>query len=298
MFLTGPKVVGEVLGERVSRKELGGPGVHGANGVAQVVPTTSPTPATAVRALPLLPAPERRRRAAPLRARRGRRARPGRGRARRRRGASTTCAASPPRSPTRARCSSSAPAGRRNLVVALARLDGRPVGIVANQPRHLAGVLDSKAAEKGAWFIRLCDRFGIPLLVLDDTPGFMPGTREESRGVIRLGAKLVRAFARRLGPADHGRAAQGLRRRVHHDELARLGADLVLAWPSARGRDHGRQPGRRDHATAARSPRRPTRTRPGRSSRPPTPKSTPAPRSPPPAAWWTKSSTPPRRAGA
>ncbi len=67
--------------------------------------------------------------------------------------------------------------------------------MIANQPRYLGGVLDAESAQKGARFVERCDAFGLPLLVLVDTPGFMPGTRQESAGVIRFGASLVRAFA-------------------------------------------------------------------------------------------------------
>ena len=104
---------------------------------------------------------------------------------------------------------------------------------MANQPRHLAGVLDSKAAEKGAWFIGLCDRFGLPLLVLEDTPGFMPGSREEQRGVIRHGAKLVRAFARASVPRITVVLRKGFGGAFITMNSRALGADLVLAWPSA-----------------------------------------------------------------
>ncbi|MDX1620479.1 MAG: carboxyl transferase domain-containing protein, partial [Nitriliruptorales bacterium] len=83
----------------------------------------------------------------------------------------------------------------KNLVVGFARIEGRTVGIVANQAKWLAGVLDLTAAEKGARFVRFCDAFGIPLLVLVDVPGFLPGTAQESNGVIRKGAKLLHAFA-------------------------------------------------------------------------------------------------------
>ena len=120
-----------------------------------------------------------------------------------------------------------------NLMVALGRLDGRPVGIVANQPRHMAGVIDSDAAEKGAWFIDLCDRFGLPLIVLEDTPGFMPGTAEESRGVIRFGAALVKAFARATVPKLTVVLRKAFGGAFITMNSRSLGADLVLAWPTA-----------------------------------------------------------------
>ena len=73
-------------------------------------------------------------------------------------------------------------------------VDGTPVGVIANQPRHLGGCLDAAASEKGAWFVDLCDRFGLPLIVLVDTPGFLPGPRQERQAIIRHGASLVAAF--------------------------------------------------------------------------------------------------------
>ena len=83
----------------------------------------------------------------------------------------------------------------RNILVGFVRLAGRAVGVVANQPMHLAGVLDIDAAVKGARFVRFCDAFGIPLLVFEDVPGFLPGTQQEYGGIIRHGAKLLYAFA-------------------------------------------------------------------------------------------------------
>jgi len=88
----------------------------------------------------------------------------------------------------------------RNLLVGFARLDGRSVGIVANQPMHLAGVLDIDASVKGARFVRFCDAFNIPLLVFEDVPGFLPGTQQEYGGIIRHGAKLLYAFAEATVP--------------------------------------------------------------------------------------------------
>src|SRR5690606_31935265 len=83
----------------------------------------------------------------------------------------------------------------RNLVVGFARFAGRSVGIVANQPKYLAGVLDIDASLKGARFVRFCDAFNIPLVTLEDVPGFLPGTQQEYGGIIRHGAKLLYAFA-------------------------------------------------------------------------------------------------------
>src|SRR5258706_16252442 len=81
-----------------------------------------------------------------------------------------------------------------------ARLDGRPVGIVGNQPAFLAGVLDINASVKGARFVRFCDAFNIPLITFEDVPGFLPGTQQEFGGIIRHGAKLLFAFAEATVP--------------------------------------------------------------------------------------------------
>src|SRR5246500_312513 len=88
----------------------------------------------------------------------------------------------------------------KNLVIGFARLDGRPVGVVANQPAYLAGCLDIAASIKGARFVRFCDAFNIPLLTFEDVPGFLPGTEQEFGGIIRHGAKLLFAFAEATVP--------------------------------------------------------------------------------------------------
>ena len=127
-----------------------------------------------------------------------------------------------------------APRWARNMVVALGRVEGGPVGVIANQPRHLGGTIDAAAAEKGAWFVELCDRFGLPLVVLVDTPGFLPGLHQEREAVIRRGASLVRAFASARVP----RVTVTLRQAYGGAHIAMcsrdLGSDLVLAWPGAR----------------------------------------------------------------
>jgi propionyl-CoA carboxylase beta chain len=88
----------------------------------------------------------------------------------------------------------------KNIVVGFARLGGRPVGIVANQPDHLAGVLDIDASVKGARFVRFCDAFNVPLVTFEDVPGFLPGTKQEFGGIIRHGAKLLYAYAEATVP--------------------------------------------------------------------------------------------------
>jgi propionyl-CoA carboxylase beta chain len=87
-----------------------------------------------------------------------------------------------------------------NILIGFIRLAGRSVGVVANQPMHLAGVLDIDASVKGARFVRFCDAFNIPLLVFEDVPGFLPGTQQEYGGIIRHGAKLLFAFAEATVP--------------------------------------------------------------------------------------------------
>jgi acetyl-CoA carboxylase carboxyltransferase component len=126
-----------------------------------------------------------------------------------------------------------APRWARNVVVGYARVQGRPVGIVANQPRHLGGVLDVSASEKASRFVATCDRFRVPLVVLVDTPGFMPGTSQESAGVIRHGAQLVRAFAAATVP----RLTVVLRKAYGGAYITMnakdLGAHLAIAWTGA-----------------------------------------------------------------
>ncbi len=121
----------------------------------------------------------------------------------------------------------------RNLVVGLARIDGRPVGIVGNQPAHLAGVLDIDSSEKGARFVRFCDAFNLPVITLVDVPGFLPGTDQEYGGIIRHGAKLLYAYAEATVPKITiiVRKAYGGAYDVMGSK--HLGADVNLAWPTA-----------------------------------------------------------------
>lgn len=121
----------------------------------------------------------------------------------------------------------------RNLVVGFARLGGRSVGIVANQPAHLAGTLDIDASVKGARFVRFCDAFNIPLVTFEDVPGFLPGTQQEYGGIIRHGAKLLFAFAEATVPklTVIARKAYGGAYCVMSSKHIRT--DLNLAWPTA-----------------------------------------------------------------
>ncbi len=121
----------------------------------------------------------------------------------------------------------------RNIVTGFARLDGRSVGIVANQPAHLAGVLDIDSSRKGARFVRFCDCFNIPLVVFEDVPGFLPGVAQEHGGIITHGAKLLFAFAEATTPklTVITRKAYGGAYCVMASKHIR--ADVNLAWPTA-----------------------------------------------------------------
>ena len=120
-----------------------------------------------------------------------------------------------------------------NIVCAFARLDGKPVGIVGNQPMHLAGVLDIESSEKAARFVRTCDAFNIPLLTFVDVPGFLPGVDQEHGGIIRHGAKLLYAYCESTVPRIQivVRKAYGGAYVVMNSKS--IGADLAWAWPSA-----------------------------------------------------------------
>lgn len=120
-----------------------------------------------------------------------------------------------------------------NIVVGFARIAGRSIGIVANQPAVLAGVLDINASKKGARFVRFCDAFNIPLLTLVDVPGFLPGTDQEWNGIITNGAKLLFAFSEATVPKITVivRKAYGGAYDVMNSK--HIGADINLAWPQA-----------------------------------------------------------------
>jgi len=120
-----------------------------------------------------------------------------------------------------------------NMITGLMRLDGRSVGVIANQPRVMAGCLDINASDKASRFIRTCDAFNIPLLTLVDVPGFLPGTQQEYGGIIRHGAKMLYAYSEATVPKvtvivrkAYGGAYIGMCSK-------HLGGDLVLAWPQA-----------------------------------------------------------------
>jgi len=121
----------------------------------------------------------------------------------------------------------------KNIVVGLGRLGGHVVGIVGNQPKHLAGAIDINASVKAARFIRFCDAFGIPIISFVDVPGYLPGRDQEHGGIIRHGAKLLYAYAEATVPKltvitrkDYGGAYCVM-------SPKQMGADLNLAWPTA-----------------------------------------------------------------
>jgi propionyl-CoA carboxylase beta chain len=121
----------------------------------------------------------------------------------------------------------------RNLVVGFAHLDGRSVGIVANQPAHLAGCLDINSSVKGARFVRFCDAFNIPIVTFEDVPGFLPGTAQEFGGIIRHGAKLLYAYAEATVPK-----VTVITRKAYGGAYCVMGSkhlrtDINYAWPSA-----------------------------------------------------------------
>lgn len=239
MFLTGPAVVREVMHEDVSKEDLGGPRVHSGNGVCQLVASDDHAAVDLARDLlgympqktaemangsapssqlpdaepssgddPSACVPEEARKVYDVRD-------------------VIRCIADG------SRMLELSDRWARNMVTAFGRIDGRPVGFVANQPRYLGGVIDVAASEKAARFVRHCDTYGIPLVVLVDTPGFLPGTRQEGAGVIRHGAGLLRAFAAATVP----KVTLVMRKAFGGGYITMnskdLGADLVLAWPGA-----------------------------------------------------------------
>src|SRR3954469_16580240 len=232
MFLTGPAVVKEVMGEDVDAAALGGARVHERNGVCHNVVEDDLAAAEHVRHL-LSFLPQHAGEDAPQ---------------------------GLPRDPVDGDPADVVPTDQRkvydirdvisrvvdggellelqprwarNLVVGFARLDGRAVGVIANQPRYLGGVLDAETAQKGARFVRTCNTFNLPLLVFVDTPGFMPGTKQEQAGVIRHGAKLLHAFAE----GDVPKLTVVLRKAFGGAYITMnsraLGAHLSFAWPNA-----------------------------------------------------------------
>ncbi|MHB8491462.1 MAG: acyl-CoA carboxylase subunit beta [Solirubrobacteraceae bacterium] len=232
MFLTGPGVVAEAMGEEVSADELGGPRVHGRNGVCQLVAEDDAGAIHRVREL-LSYLPQSAHDEPPIR-------RPSAASV----GDPGSCVPREARRvyDVREVLGAIVDGGHslelserwaKNIVTAFARIQGRPVGVVANQPRFIGGTIDADAAQKAARFVRTCNCFGLPLVVLVDTPGFLPGTKQESAGVIRHGAKLLYAFAEATVP----KVTVVLRKAFGGAYITMnsrdLGADFAFAWPGA-----------------------------------------------------------------
>jgi acetyl-CoA/propionyl-CoA carboxylase carboxyl transferase subunit len=125
------------------------------------------------------------------------------------------------------------PVWARNIVTTLGRIGGRSIGVVANNPLRLAGCLDGASAEKAARFVRMCDAFGLPLIVLVDTPGYLPGVAQEVAGVVRRGAKLLHAFAEAVVPRVSLVTRKGYGGAYIAMNARSLGATRVYAWPAA-----------------------------------------------------------------
>ncbi|MGH3768907.1 MAG: acyl-CoA carboxylase subunit beta [Pseudonocardiaceae bacterium] len=238
VFVTGPDVVRSVTGEQIDMESLGGPSAHGKkSGVAHVVASSEPDALLRARHIAGLFArpgmfdlhsigeeidlseflpPERRRAydVHPL--------------------LHALLDGPDPAWPDPAGgFAELQPKWAPNIVVGLGRLAGRTIGVVANNPLRLGGCLDSASAEKASRFVRMCDAFGVPLLVLVDVPGYLPGVGQEWDGVVRRGAKLLHAFAEAIVPRitlvtrkAFGGAYIAMNSRA-------LGATHVFAWPDA-----------------------------------------------------------------
>ena len=236
MFVTGPDVIKTVTHEEVDKESLGGASAHSArSGVAHLTAPDEPTTLAMVRELlSFMPsnnveeAPVVATDDAPDRANQG----------------LTDVVPANPNKPydIRAivreiaddqRLFEIQPAYAQNIVIGFVRLDGRSIGVVANQPAHLAGCLDIDASIKAARFVRFCDAFNIPLLTLVDVPGFLPGTQQEWGGIIKHGAKLLYAFAEATVPKVTliTRKAYGGAYDVMSSKHIR--ADINLAYPTA-----------------------------------------------------------------
>jgi len=233
VFVTGPDIVNRVTGETVDAETLGGPHVHAkSSGLSHIRATSNAdafrqardvvallsaaTPAQVLRP-PAEPEPPRDNPGdlLPTNIRRAYNVRP----------IITSLLDEPPTELQR----EWAP----NMVTALGRLGGQPVGVIANNPIRLGGCLTGPASEKAARFVRLCDAFGLPIVVIVDVPGYLPGSKQETGGIVRRGAKLLHAFA----AADVPRFTIITRKAYGGAYIAMnsrsLGASKVFAWPTA-----------------------------------------------------------------
>ena len=236
MFLTGPKVVKTVIGENVTTEQLGGASVHGSkSGVAQLVVENEEEGLQMIRRL-LSYLPSNNMETAP----------------------EVECTdpiervedylnSISPENPNKAYDMKEVitsivdngefleilPMYAKNIITGFARMGGMSVGVVANQPSHMAGVLDINASRKGARFVRFCDAFNIPLVTLVDVPGFLPGTVQEYGGVITHGAKLLYAY----GEATVPKITVTLRKSYGGSHIVmsckQLRGDMNYAWPTA-----------------------------------------------------------------
>jgi acetyl-CoA carboxylase carboxyltransferase component len=234
MFITGPAVIKEVLGEQVSMEELGGSKIHSeVSGVADLIAKDDEDCLRAIRRLVGF-LPSNFEVAPPCKPTTDSRDRP-----------LDTLEKAVPEEMRKAynilpvikalvddgEFLELKPKFARNLVIGLGRLDGHPVGLVANQPMLLGGSLDVDAADKAARFIRFCDAFNIPIVTLMDVPGFFPGKQQEQKGIIRHGAKMLYSYAEATVPKitvilrkGYGGAKQAMCTRE-------MGADQLFVWP-------------------------------------------------------------------
>jgi propionyl-CoA carboxylase beta chain len=236
MFITGPDVIRAVTHEEVSKEDLGGARTHASrSGVAHRAFPDEPSCLEGLREL-LTFLPQNNREDPPRR--------PGGDRPDREDAALDAIV---PRDPAKpydmkdivrrvvddGRFFEIHPDFALNIIVGFARLDGRPVGVVANQPAHLAGCLDIDASVKAARFVRFCDAFNVPLVTFVDVPGFLPGTAQEFGGIIKHGAKLLYAFAEATVPklTVITRKAYGGAYDVMSSKHIR--ADMNFAYPTA-----------------------------------------------------------------
>jgi acetyl-CoA/propionyl-CoA carboxylase carboxyl transferase subunit len=229
VFVTGPDVVRSVTGENVDMEALGGPDTHGRrSGVVHIVTDTEAEALESARSVTMLLAEQGEFDLSRV-------------------GADHDLRALLPENPKRAYdvhpvVTAVLDPGEfvelharwaPNIVTGLGRLTGRTVGVIANNPLRLGGCLDSPSAEKAARFVRMCDAFGVPLVVLVDVPGYLPGVGQEWDGVVRRGAKLLHAFGEAVVP----RVTLVTRKSFGGAYIAMnarsLGANRVFAWPGA-----------------------------------------------------------------
>ena len=266
MALAGPHLVRAAVGEDVTQEELGGSRVHcRKSGVGDLEVADDPDCIEAIKTylsyFPAAAARSRRRCASTERPDRPRRRGAARRAARVQPQALRHVRGHPPDRRRRRATSISSPSSRKTIITCLARFGGRPAGIVANQPKHLGGILDNDSADKAARFINLCNAYGIPLVYLMDVPGFMVGTKVEEAGIIRHGAKMLYATANATVPKITVVTAQGLRRRLLRDVRPRLRARPDRRLAVGRDQRDGRRGRGRDHLPQA-GARRPMTRRP------------------------------------